>query len=325
MENARAVDRLRRRAGQVAIRSMFEGLSRAGRLLPQSAPHRHGVEVLRDVPYGPAGAPWHTLDVYRPVERPGLLPVVLYVHGGAFCILSKDTHWVMGLSFARRGHVVFNINYRLAPEHRFPAGLEDTCRALLWVQENAARFGGDPSRIAFAGESAGANLVTSLAIAAHYRRPEPWARAVFDAAPPVRAVMPACGILQVTDPERITRRKPHMSPWVADRLLEVHHMYLPRPAPPGLDLTLADPLVFLERAGPPDRPLPPFHALVGTRDPLLDDTRRLASALSRLGATAEARYYVGGMHAFHALVGFDPLARMAWRDQLAFLERHLSG
>ena len=78
-------------------------------------------------------------------------------------MLSKDTHRVMALAYARRGYVVFTINYRLGPEHLFPAPLEDASpHALVWVREHCARFGGDPSRLAIAGESAGANLVTAL-------------------------------------------------------------------------------------------------------------------------------------------------------------------
>ena len=53
---------------------------------------------------------------------------MLYVHGGGFRILSKDTHWIMGLAFARRGFLVFNIGYRLAPKHPFPAAIADAVR-----------------------------------------------------------------------------------------------------------------------------------------------------------------------------------------------------
>lgn len=313
-------ERLRRAAGYTAMRGLFEGLSRAGRLLPHADPARHGVEVLRDISYRPTGERWHLLDVYRPVERDGPLPVVLYVHGGAFSILSKDTHWLMALAFARRGYVVFNINYRLAPAHRFPAAVEDACAAARWVLDHAPAYGGDPERLVYAGESAGGNLVTALALAACYRRPEPFARALFDASPPIRAVIPACPILQVSDPGRFTRRR-KLSQFVVDRLTEVSLLYLPRGAH-GLDLTLADPVVFLETGAPPDRPLPPFFAFAGTRDPLLDDTRRLKRALDRLGATCEARFYPGGLHAFHALV-FDPRARQCWTEQFAFLARHV--
>src|SRR5690606_5988723 len=124
--------------------------------------------------------PEHRLDVYRPAHAEGPRPVVLYVHGGGFRILSKETHWLMGLYFARRGYVVFNIGYRLAPKHPFPAALEDSADALGWVVQNAHRYGGDPTRLVLAGESAGANLVTSLTLACCYRREEPYARRVFD-------------------------------------------------------------------------------------------------------------------------------------------------
>ena len=60
-----------------------------------------------------------------PTSRTGLAPVVLYIHGGAFHYLSKDTHWVLALMFARRGYVVFNIDYRLAPVYPYSAAIED--------------------------------------------------------------------------------------------------------------------------------------------------------------------------------------------------------
>ena len=107
------------RLSTVISSAFFHGLSRAGRLHPASNPARHGVEVERDLRYGPAAE--HILDLYRPHKHPGPWPVVFYVHGGAFQILSKDTHWLMGLAFARRGYLVVNISYRLAPRHRFPA------------------------------------------------------------------------------------------------------------------------------------------------------------------------------------------------------------
>ena len=133
--------------------------------------------MIRDVAYDDSGLAEHRLDIYRPrgLARGELdrVPVVLYVHGGGFRILSKDTHWVMGLAFARRGYLVFNVSYRLAPRHRFPAAVQDVAAALEWVRQNAARYGGDLDRLAFAGESAGANLVTSLALMSSYRRTEP--------------------------------------------------------------------------------------------------------------------------------------------------------
>src|SRR5262249_35146502 len=197
-----ALKLIRMKAGALVVDNAFRGLSRLGRLHPSADPRRHGVEVVRDVAYLPTGRREHTLDVYRPSERSGPLPVVLYVHGGGFRILSKDTHWLMALAFARRGYVVLNINYRLAPLAPYPAAIADGGPACVWVTGNAGRFGGDRTRLVLAGESAGANLVTALTVAATMHRPEPFARDVFETGVVPRAVLPACGLLQVSDPER---------------------------------------------------------------------------------------------------------------------------
>lgn len=322
-------DQLRRQAGAALVDGFFAGISHAARIHPLSSPERHDVEVLRDIPYRRSGRREHLLDIYRP--RPSEhdsdesipLPVVLYVHGGGFRILSKDTHWLMGLAFARQGFLVVNINYRLAPSTPFPGAHADAGHAYAWVFENIARFGGDPRQIILAGESAGANLVTALTIASCYERPEPWAREVYATEQVPRVVLAACGILQVTDCERFMRRKP-LPRFIFDRLEEVGENYLGsvRHLGPG-GAELADPLLFLEGAPVPDRPIPPFFAPVGTKDPLLDDTRRLKVALEALGAHCEARYYPGEVHAFHAFLWRNKAWR-CWEDKFDFIERWLT-
>ncbi len=311
--------RVRRAIGAFVVDNFFQGSSRLALLHPSSKPERHGVEVVRDVAYGASGARAHLLDVYVPRAKPAggaKRPVVLYVHGGGFRILSKDSHWVMGLAYARRGYVVFVVNYRLAPTSPYPAALEDCADAYAWVVENAARFGGDASRLILAGESAGANLVTSMTIAATYERPETFARRIFDVGVVPSATVPACGIFQVTDTERFARRRP-MPAYLLDRLLEVEHSYLPERCDIGFDM--ADPVVVLERATPPARPIPPFFLSCGTKDPLLDDTRRLGAALTGLGVRNEVHIYPGEVHAFQALV-WRPAARACWRETYRFLD-----
>ncbi len=312
---------LRKRAGSLLVDGFFNGLARAGKLHPLAHPSRHGVEVVENIAYKNSGDHAHLLDIWRPVKRASLgqpMPTVLYIHGGGFRILSKNTHWIMALAFARRGWQVVSINYRLAPQHRFPAAIEDVCDALVWLTQHAAQYQVDLNHLVFAGESAGANLATSLAVATCWRRPEPYAQRVFDANVTARAVLPACGMLQVSDAQRVRRRKPHMSKFIEDRLLEVSAAYL-GPEPPA-DLTLADPLTLLESPAKAERPLPPFFAGVGTADPLLDDTRRLKAALDARSVTCEARYYPKEFHAFHALV-MRERARQYWVDQFAFLDR----
>lgn len=321
-------ERVRRKAGAFFVDGFFRGAATLGRMHPRAQPARHGVEVVRDVCYAPeaearrVGPSSARLDVYRPRDhRPGeLRPVVLYVHGGGFRILSKDTHWVMGLSFARRGYVVFSIDYRLAPAHPFPAALEDAAEAYAWVVAHAAAWGGDATRLVLAGESAGGNLVTALTIAATFERPEPYAKRVFDTGVVPVATLPACGMLQVSDTARFVRRKPSFPKFLADRMDEVRTAYLGAHADAVGDprLDLADPLVVLERDEAPVRPLPPFFAPCGTADPLLDDTRRLAAALRRRGVDVVDVYYPGEVHAFHAFV-FRPAAKKCWNDHFEFL------
>lgn len=309
------------RVGSKMVEGFFWGASRASQIHPLARPERHGIEVIRDVPYLDTGLPEHSLDIYRPANASGPLPVCLYVHGGGFRILSKDTHWIMGLIFARRGYLVLNVNYRLAPRYPFPHAVEDLCTAYRWMIDNAEQYGGDLSRLVFAGESAGGNLITALTISLCYQRQERFAKLAHELGVLPKAVVPACGIFEVSNPDRFQRMR--VSRFIQDRLTEVTHAYLPD-AIAIEERDLADPLRVFERGDRPDRPLPPFFAPCGALDPLSDDTRRLGTALGNLGASCETRFYERGHHAFHAFVVFDN-ARQCWRDTFEFLGRHITG
>lgn len=315
------------------VGSVFEQAARLGTRLPMARPAKHGVQVARDIAYRDTQGEAHLLDIYRPIDSDGPLPVVMYIHGGGFRVLSKDTHWVMAIELARRGYVVCSINYRLAPAHPYPAAPEDCCAAYLWVLDHVAAHGGDPSRVAVAGESAGGNLATVVSVAACYPRHEPWARAVYDRGQVPTACVPACGILQVSDPRRFERMglssrltQPIIDSCFANYVggqsgLEVEGI---RPLHDGADCYgLADPLCVVE-AGSPSRPLPPFYIPVGTADPLIDDTRRLAAAVRQHGGTAQDSIFPRMGHSFHAWVT-RPQARRCWDETHTFLATHLRG
>lgn len=301
------------------LRGTLTGLSRAARAHPQADPARHNVRVVQDVPYIATGDASHLLDVYIPTVGEGPFPVVMYVHGGAFQILSKETHFAMALAFARRGYVVFNVNYRLAPQNKFPRALEDLSHAYEWLSANASKYNADLSRLVLAGDSAGANLVTSLTLMACDERSEPYAKRIFDLRLMPIAVLPTCGILQVSNPERLQARLKRAT-WAYDRVVSTSRSYLDA-ALTAEEQSLADPLLILESDRTFARALPPFFVGAGTRDPVLDDSRRLIAALDKRKVPCVGKIYPGGIHTFHAFVWRND-AKAFWRDTYAFLDTY---
>jgi acetyl esterase len=305
-----------------AMNRALHAFARVRYAMPDARPSRFHLRLERDVVYGSVDVPEHRLDVYIPTRARGPAPVVMYVHGGGFRMLSKETHRVMALAIARAGYLLFNINYRLGPRHRYPAPLEDACRALLWVRDNCARYGGDPGRIALAGESAGGNLVTALAVASSWRRPEPFARRVFDADVALRAVVATYGFLDLGHTDEYLKH-PRMSRWTKSMLLDAARSYVGHDVDAAAKaFPLTSPLRIIE-AGSPDRPLPPFFASVGTRDPLLRCSKRLKAALDALGTECELHLSPGEIHGFDAMV-WRPEARAKWVAAHAFLDRQMA-
>jgi acetyl esterase len=102
--------------------------------------------------------------IYWPQSEPGNLPIVVFYHGGGFALGDLDTHDPVARAHAVGADaIVVSVDYRLAPEHPFPAGLDDSWAALQWTAEHATELGGDPARIAVAGDSAGGNFAAVIA------------------------------------------------------------------------------------------------------------------------------------------------------------------
>ncbi|BCN47378.1 esterase [Prescottella equi] len=126
--------------------------------------------TVRDVTIdGPGGD--LKLRVYVPhSESNDPLPVIVFAHGGGFVFCDLDSHDEFCRSMADAvDAVIVSVDYRLAPEHRAPAAMEDVYAALVWTADNAGEYGGDPTRIALAGDSAGGNLAATVALAARDR------------------------------------------------------------------------------------------------------------------------------------------------------------
>jgi acetyl esterase/lipase len=120
---------------------------------------------------GPAGDPDVIVRVYVPkVRATPIVPAILYIHGGGFYVGSIETEHGGSARLAQElGVVVVSVEYRLAPEHPFPAGLEDCYAALVWLHDQADALGVDPARVAINGGSAGGGLAAGLALLARDR------------------------------------------------------------------------------------------------------------------------------------------------------------
>ena len=118
------------------------------------------VETVENLSYGSCDK-WHLLDLYRPKDKEGKLPVLLNIHGGAWVYGDKKVYAPYCMYLAAQGFAVVNASYRLAPKHTFPAPLEDVGSIMEWVVTNAKEYHLDPSNLFLVGDSAGAHLATA--------------------------------------------------------------------------------------------------------------------------------------------------------------------
>ncbi|KAK9806885.1 hypothetical protein WJX72_006309 [[Myrmecia] bisecta] len=157
----------------------------------------NAVEQMRDMVIHQDGLSI-PVRVYVPASDQAPLPVCLYFHGGGFVFTDDlEVFDPTAGSLASGGScIVMSVNYRLAPEHPFPAAVDDCYAALTWVANNAASLGGDPSRLAVAGESAGGNLAAACALLARDRQ-----------GPELRLQLLHCPVVDAPEPERPSYQK----------------------------------------------------------------------------------------------------------------------
>jgi acetyl esterase/lipase len=124
-------------------------------------------DIIRfnDIPYGLLDAKWQKLDVYRPKDKQGKLPVILSVHGGGWVYGDKDVYQWYCMSLAQRGFAVVNYSYRLAPEYKYPSSFEDTGAVAYWILDHAEKYGFDTEHIFGVGDSAGGHMLSLFAAA----------------------------------------------------------------------------------------------------------------------------------------------------------------
>jgi acetyl esterase len=243
--------------------------------------------------------------VYRPTLDQDL-PALVYFHGGGFVICNLDTHDRLCRNLANAsGSVVVSVDYRLAPEHKFPAATEDAYAATRYVAEHAAEFGVDPNRIAVGGDSAGGNLATVVALMARDQ-----------GGPSLKFQLL---IYPVTD---FDDDSPSMREYSHDHFLTRESMdwFIESYMAPASDRRspYASPW-YADLAG-----LPAAMVITGECDPLCDQGEAYARKLQSAGVAVELKRYDGMIHPFISLAGIIDAGRTAIADAASAVRQALT-
>jgi len=234
--------------------------------------------------------------IYHP-EGTGPFPLLVFLHGGGWVICNLDTHDDICRDLcADVGAVVVSVDYRLAPEHKFPAGLDDVLVATQWAAAHAAELGADATRIALVGDSAGGNLAIACAL-----------RCGMAGAPALRALAPLYPVSDLRLPSchasvEVMGRGDYglsakdMQWFISHYLSDATDALNPFVSP-----LLSDALAVL----------PPTLLVTAQYDPLCDEGKALAERIAAAGVPVNHHCYEGLPHAFMNMTALAPAARRA--------------
>lgn len=260
---------------------------------------------------GPEGS--IPVRVYTP-EGPAPRPALVYFHGGGWVVCDLDTHDVVCSAIARRsGAVVVSVDYRLAPEHKFPAAVVDCYAATVWVAANADRLGIDPRRLCVGGDSAGGNLAAVVSLKS--RDENGPAIALQAMVYPVTDLssFETVSYWEFASGYQLTRAEME---WFRDHYLRT----MEDAANP-----YASPLLARDLRG-----LPPALLITAECDPLRDEGEAYAKRLQEAGVPVTYTQYAGMIHPFFSLPGaipqaFEAIQQVADAVKAAGVQRSAAG
>jgi acetyl esterase len=246
------------------------------------------------------------LRIYRP-PGDGPFPLLVFFHGSGFVLCSLDTHDGMCRNLCAGAQcIVVSVDYRLAPEHKFPAGLDDCVFATGWVAEHAAELNGDPARIAIAGDSAGGNMAAAAAL-----------RLRDEGGPPLRGQLLIYPVTDYHTPGTPSyQQNAEGYGLTRDTMLWFWDHYLKTPS------DAANPLASPLRAHDLGR-LPPALVVTAEYDPLRDEGELYAARLREAGTPATTSRWDGMNHGFFFWAGRVDKAGEAMAESCRWLRQVL--
>ena len=241
--------------------------------------------------------------IYTP-NGTGPFPVLLYLHGGGWVIGDLDSYDAICRELCGAvGCIVVSVDYRLAPEHRFPAAVDDAHFALGWAIDHCAEFGGDPGRIAIGGDSAGGNLAATTALDARQSFPGKLCAQLLIYPVTSHVSTPSQSMIDNAEGYLLTRRD---MVWFTDHYLGAGH----DGRDPRFNLSQVDDLSGL----------PPTLVITAEFDPLRDEGDAYAAALKEAGVAVDHSRYKGAIHGFFMFFAAFDISRRSMNEASEWLK-----
>jgi acetyl esterase len=246
-----------------------------------------------------------TVRTYRP-PADGPLPVVVYYHGGGWVLgRLEDYDAALDALSLQTGCLIASIDYRMAPEWKFPVPVEDCYAATRWVADRAGELGADPDRMAVAGDSSGGNLAAAVALMCRDRGGPAVALQVL-VYPIARCHLEPEGYVQGVDTPPLTTVA---MAWYAQQYLS---------SPADVDNPYASPIAAEDLSG-----LPPTLLVTAEVDPLRDDCMAFGERLREAGVSLVTSHYSDMFHGFYSFRGFIPQGDQAFEEVASALRHRL--